>query len=224
MLLLEPPQGDGGQEKPFRRETAGDGTGATMRARMPVFGVVLIALFQWVLLAGTCRAETIIGKGGSIEGFGKLTWGISVEQAEKAYPDLHFGGYEIENGKEEPVKMYYRNAVPDKFDGVLFDSIDYGFKRDRFYKVRASLQSKFGPRTLVTRAETSWDQLAESLVRKYGAPKEHSTTYVTEYLVVVKEMRWVIGGVFIRLNYKGPERADEDQLIFEIGKRPEGRS
>ncbi|MHB1025526.1 MAG: hypothetical protein ACYC24_07425 [Desulfobacteria bacterium] len=195
-----------------------------MRARMPVFGYFLIALFQWVLFAGTCRAETIIDRGGSIEGFGKLTWGISEEQAGNAYPDLHFGGYEIENSKEEPVKMYSRNTVPEKFDGVLFDSYDYGFKGNRFYKVRASLQSKIGPRTLVTRAEMSWNQLAEYLVRKYGAPKEHSTKYVTEYLVVVKEMRWEIGGVFIHLNYKGPERADEDQLIFEMGKRPEGRS
>jgi hypothetical protein len=189
-----------------------------MRARIPVFGCFLLAIFQWVLFAGTCRAESIIDRGGSIEGFGKLSWGISEEQAGNAYPDLHFGGYEIENSKEAPVKMYSRNAVPEKFDGVLFDSFDYGFKGDRLYKVRASLQSKIGPRTLVTRAETAWNQLAEYLVRKYGAPKEHSTRYVTEYLVVVKEMRWDIGGVFIRLNYKGPERADEDQLIFEMGK------
>lgn len=191
---------------------------------MPVFGYFLIAMFQWVLLAGTCRADSIIDRGGSIEGFGKLTWGISEEQAGNAYPDLHFGGYEIESNKEEPVKTYSRNAVPEKFDGVLFDSFVYGFKGNRFYKVRASLQSRIGPRTLTTRAETSWNQLAEYLVRKYGAPKERSIRYMTEYLVVVKEMRWEIGGVFIRLNYKGPESADEDQLIFEVGKRPEGGS
>jgi len=185
---------------------------------MPVFGYILIALSQWAFFAGTCRAETIIDRGGSIEGFGKLTWGISEEQAGKAYPDLHFGGYEIENSKEEPVKMYARNAVPEKIDGVLFDSFDYGFKGDRFSKVRASLQSRIGPRTLVTRAETAWNQLVEYLVRKYGAPKENSTRYVTEYLVVVKEMRWKVGGVFLRLNYRGPESADEDHLIFEMGK------
>jgi hypothetical protein len=218
MLLLKPSQGEDGQEGRIRRETAGDGAGATMRARIPVFGYFLLALFQWVLFAGTCRAESIIDRGGSIEGFGKLTWGVSEEQAGNAYPDLHFGGYVIENSKEAPVKMYSRNAAPEKFDGVLFDSFDYGFKGNRFYKVRASLQSKIGPRTLVTRAETAWNQLAEYLVRKYGAPKERSTRYVTEYLVIVKEMRWDIGGVFIRLNYKGPETADEDQLIFEMGK------
>jgi hypothetical protein len=203
---------------------ASDIGGAAMRARMPAVGSFLIVLFQWVLFAGTCCAGTIIDRGGSIEGFGKLIWGISTEQAGTAYPDLHFGGYEIENTKEEPVKIYSRNAVMEKLDGVLFDSFDYGFKGDRFYKVRASLQSKIGPRTLTTRAETSWNHLAEYLVGKYGAPKEHSTRYVTEYLVVVKEMRWEIGGVFIRLNYKGPESADEDHLIFEMGKRPEGRS
>lgn len=195
-----------------------------MRARMPVFGCFLLALFQWALFTGRGRAETIIDRGGSIEGFGKLTWGISEELAGNIYTDLHFGGYEIENNKEEPVKMYSRTAVPEKFNGVLFDTFVYGFKANRFYKVRASLQSKIGPRTLTTRAETSWNQLAEYLVRKYGAPKERSTRYVTEYLVIVKEMRWDIGGIFIRLNYKGPETADEDQLIFEVGKRPEGRS
>jgi|GEM_PF-1064229 len=218
MLLVDPSHGDVGKEEPFRREAAGDDAGVTMRTRMPVFGYILIALSQWAFFAGTCRAETIIDRGGSIEGFGKLTWGISEEQAGKAYPDLHFGGYEIENSKEEPVKMYARNAVPEKIDGVLFDSFDYGFKGDRFSKVRASLQSRIGPRTLVTRAETAWNQLVEYLVRKYGAPKENSTRYVTEYLVVVKEMRWKVGGVFLRLNYRGPESADEDHLIFEMGK------
>jgi len=185
---------------------------------MPMIGFHLTVLFSAVLFAGTCHAEAVIDRGGSIEGFGKLTWGLSSEQAGKTYPDLQFGGYEIENSKEEPVRIYIRNDVPEKFHGVLFDSFEYGFKGDRFYKVRASLQSKIGPRTLVTRAETSWNQLAEFLVRKYGTPKEHSTKYVTEYLVVVKEMRWDIGGVFIHLSYKGPERADEDHLIFEMGK------
>jgi hypothetical protein len=218
MLLFESSQGEDGHEVRIMRDRIGDGAGATMRARMPAVGSFLIVLFLWALIAGTCRAETIIERGGSIEGFGKLIWGISAEQAGNAYPDLHFGGYEIENSKEEPVKIYSRNAVIEKIDGVLFDSFDYGFKGDRFYKVKASLQSKIGPRTLTTRAETSWNHLAEYLVRKYGAPKEHSTKYVTEYLVVVKDMRWDIGGVFIHLNYKGPERADEDQLIFEMGK------
>ena len=188
-----------------------------MRTRKPLIGYFL-ALLSVMLLPGACRAEAVIDRGGSIEGFGKLTWGISAEQAEKAYPDLNFRGYEIENSKEEPIKIYYRKTAPEKFVGVAFDLFEYGFKGGRFYKIRASLQSKIGPRTLVTRAETSWNQLAEYLVRKYGAPKEHSTRYVTEYLAVVKEMHWEIGGVFIHLNYRGPERADEDQLIFEMGK------
>jgi hypothetical protein len=185
---------------------------------MPVSGYFLIVLFSGALFAGTCPAEAIIGRDGSIEGFGKLTWGVSVEQAEKAYPDLHFGAYEIENRKEEPVKIYYRKPSPEKIDGVVFDSVEYGFKGDGFYKVRASLQSKIGPRTLITRAEASWNQMAEYLRRKYGAPKEHRTDYVTEYLVVDKKMRWGTGGVFIHLKYKGLEGANEDQLIFEMGK------
>jgi len=189
-----------------------------MNTRMPVSGYFLIALFSGALFAGTCPAETIIGKGGAIEGFGKLTWGIPVEQAVKACPDLHFSAYEIENRKEEPVKIYLRNADLEKIGGVVFDSVEYGFKGDRFYKVRASLQSRFGPRTMITRAEASWNQMSEYLRRKYGAPKEHWANYVTEYLVVVKEMRWETGGVFIHLNYKGLEGENEDQLIFEMGK------
>jgi len=189
-----------------------------MNTHMPMSGYFLIALFSGALFAGTCPAESIIGRDGSIEGYGKLTWGVSVEQAEKAYPDLHFDAYEIENRKEEPVKFYYRSASPEKIDGVVFDSVEYGFKGGGFYMVRASLQSKIGPRTLTTRAEASWKQMAEYLRRKYGAPKEHRTDYVTEYLVVEKKMRWEIGGVFILLNYKGLEGENEDQLIFEMGK------
>jgi hypothetical protein len=210
--------GCGKHRESFQRGTAGDGAGAAMNARMPISGYFLIALFSGVFFTGTCPAEAIIGKGGAIEGFGKLTWGISVEQAEKAYPDLYFSAYEIENRKEEPVKIYLRNADPEKIGGVVFDSVEYGFKGEGFYKVRASLQSRFGPRTMITRAEASWNQMAEYLRRKYGAPKEHRTNYVTEYLVVVKEMRWETGGVFIHLNYKGLEGENEDQLIFEMGK------
>ena len=189
-----------------------------MNTRMPMSGYFLIAIFSGALFVGTCPAEGIIGRDKSIEGFGKLTWGVSAEQAEKAYPDLHFSAYEIENRKEEPLKIYYRNAGTEKIDGVVFDSVEYRFKGNGFYKIRASLRSKIGPRTVVTQAEASWGRMAEYLVRKYGEPKEHRTEYMTEYLVVVKEMRWEVGGVFIHLNYKGPVGVNEDQLIFEMGK------
>ena len=218
MLRCQLSGGCGKHRESFGRGTAGNGAGVAVNTRMPMSGYFLIALFSGALFVGTCPAESIIGKDGSIEGFGKLTWGVSVEQAGKAYPDLHFDAYEIENRKEEPVKIYYRNAGTEKIDGVVFDSVEYRFKGDGFYKVRASLQSKIGPRTLTTRAEASWNQMAEYLRRKYGAPKEHRTDYVTEYLVVEKKMRWKIGGVFILLNYKGLEGENEDQLIFEIGK------
>jgi hypothetical protein len=189
-----------------------------MRTRTPTIWIFVTVLLQGVLFAGACRAEAIVDKGGSIEGFGKLPWGISVEQAGKAYPDLRFRGYEIWNRKEEPVKIYYRNAGPGKIDAVVFDSLDYVFKGDAFSLVRASLRSKIGPRTLVTRAEASWNQLSEYLVRKFGEPKESRSSYVTEFLVVLKDMRWETGGVFIHLGYRGPDREDEDQLIFEMGK------
>ena len=218
MLRFQLSGGCGKHGESFGRGTAGDGAGAAMNARMPMSGYFLIALFSGVFFTGTCPAEAIIGKGGAIEGFGKLTWGISVGQAEKAYPDLHFSAYEIENRREEPVKIYYRSASPEKIDGVVFDSVEYVFKGDGFYKVRASLQSKIGPRTMITRAESSWNQMVEYLRRKYGAPKEHRTDYVTVYLVVVKKMRWETGDVSIHLNYKGLEGENEDQLIFEMGR------
>ncbi len=179
---------------------------------------ILILLLSGVLFTGTCPAEAMIGKSGAIGGFGKLTWGVPVEQAEKAYPDLHFSAYEIENRKEEPLKIYYRNAGTEKIDGVVFDSVEYRFKGNGFYKIRASLRSKIGPRTLVTQAEASWGRMAEYLVRIYGEPKVRRTEYMTEYLEIVKEMRWEVGGVSIHLKYKGPEGVNEDQLIFEIGK------
>jgi hypothetical protein len=205
-------------EKPVGRGTAGDGAGAAMKTRIRVTRHFLIVLLSGVFFTGTCPAEAIIGRDGSIEGFGKLTWGVSVEQAEKAYPDLYFGNYELVNRKEEPDKIYYRSVRPEKIGGVVFETYEYMFKRDAFYKIRASLRSKIGPRTLVTQAEASWGRMAEYLVRKYGEPKERRTEYMTEYLVVVKEMRWEVGGVFIHLNYKGPKGVNEDQLIFEMGK------
>jgi hypothetical protein len=189
-----------------------------MKTRTRVTRHFLIVLLSGVVFTGTCPAEAIIGRDGSVGGFGKLTWGVSVEQAEKAYPDLYFGDYELVNRREEPEKIYYRTDNPEKIGGVVFDTYEYRFKRDAFYEIKASLRSKIGPRTLVTRAESSWGQMAEYLVRKYGEPKERRTEYMTEYLVVVKEMRWDVGGVFIHLNYKGPKGVNEDQLIFEMGR------
>lgn len=195
-----------------------------MKTRTRVTRHFLIVLLSGVVFTGTCPAEAIIGRDGSIGGFGKLAWGVSVEQAEKAYPDLYFGDYELVNRREAPEKIYYRKTSPGKIGGVDFETCEYRFKRDAFYKIRASLRSKIGPRTLVTQAEASWGRMAEYLVRKYGEPKERRTEYMTEYLVVVKEMRWDVGDVFIHLNYKGPKEENEDRLIIEIGKKPEGRS
>jgi len=77
-------------------------------------------------------AESIIGKDGSIEGFGKLTWGVSVEQAGKAYPDLHFDAYEIENRKEEPVRYTTETPARKKSTASFSDSVEYRFKGDGF--------------------------------------------------------------------------------------------
>lgn len=185
--------------------------------------LAFVALMVVFLFENVCFAEKSTRRGESIEGFRELKWGVSVEQARNIYKDLYFDQYVLADHKDEPSKVYFRKDENGVIDNVSFDSVEYWFRRNDFYRIRAILHSRFGPRTLVTRAEASWDQMVEYLRREYGEPKENSTRYVTEYLVVVKEMRWEVGGVFLHLNYRGPESADEDQLIFEMGKRPEGR-
>ncbi len=147
-----------------------------------------------------------------------MKWGVSVEQARNIYKDLYFDQYVLADNKDEPSKMYIRKDEYDVIDNVSFDSVEYFFRRNHFHRIRADLRSRFGPRTLVTRAEASWEKMVEYLRRKYGDPKEQRTRYVTENLAVVKEMRWEEGDIFLHLTYKGPERTNEDQLIFEMGK------
>lgn len=178
----------------------------------------IAALMFVVLFENVCFAQKITRQGESIEGFRELKWESSVEQAWDIYKDLYFDRYVLADNKDEPSKVYFRKDEYGVIDNVSFDSVEYLFRRNHFHRIRATLHSRFGPRTLVTRAEASWEKMVEHLRRKYGEPKEHRTDYVTENLAVEKEMRWETGGVFLHLIYKGPERTNEDQLIFEMGK------
>jgi hypothetical protein len=178
----------------------------------------MVAL-MFVFLPGiVCFAKNTAPQVERIEGFRELKWGVSVEQGSNIYKDLYFDQYVLADSKDEPSKVYFRKDEYGVIDNVSFDSIEYWFRRDHFHRIRATLHSRFGPRTLVTRAEASWEKMVEYLRRKYGEPKEHRTDYAAENLAVVKEMRWEEGDVFLRLIYKGPARTNEDQLIFEMGK------
>ncbi len=180
--------------------------------------VAMVVLMIVFLLDIVCFAKNITHQGESIEGFRELEWGVPVEQARNIYKDLYFDQYALEDNKDEPSKVYLRKDEYGVIDNVSFDSVEYWFRRNHFHRIRATLRSRFGPRTLVTRAEASWEKIVGYLRRKYGEPKEHRTDYLTENLAVVKEMHWEAGGVFLHLKYKGPDRANEDQLIFEMGK------
>jgi len=152
------------------------------------------------------------------QGFGDLKWGIPLEQALRVYPDLHFEGYRIVNEKVAPFQAYVRERTSDRVGGVKFDSLEYWFRGDRFVGIRAVLNSRIGPRTLVTEAERSYDLLADRIRRAYGAPSRRTVKYVTEYLAVVKGMTWKNRGVSIRLQYNGAWKGDVDRLTLDMGK------
>ena len=189
------------------------GTGRSAIGSMIVFLVALLA-------AGICRGERApaLRRGETVPGFGDLRWGDSVEQASKAYPALQFSGYRMASRKEEPWKAYSIKGDPCRIDNVLFESIEYWFRGNRFERVRAVLHSRIGPRTLVTKAEESYDRIFERLRRQHGEPAERKVSYRSENLAIVKETRWVAGGVFMILTYKGPEEGNEDLLVFDMGR------
>lgn len=152
------------------------------------------------------------------QGFGDLKWGNTVEQALRAYPDLHFEGYRIVNDKEAPFRAYVRDRSSGRVDGVRFDSLEYWFRGDRFVRIRAVLNSRIGPRTLVTEAERSYDLLADDFRRAYGVPSQRTVKYVGEYLAVIKGMTWETRGVTIRLQYNGAGEGDVDRLTLDMGE------
>jgi len=173
-------------------------------------------------IADHCFSQPGISKSQVIEGFGKLAWGISVEQALGIYPDLYFGNYVLEDSKREPSRIYFRKQETPVIEDVVFDSIQYWFKDNRFYRIKAVIHSGIGPRSLLTRSEEAFDRLQESLTRKYGAPAIYSEKYFTDFISVVRDVEWTRGDVLVVLKYKGPEGTNEDRLTFELvkGGRP----
>jgi len=176
-----------------------------------------LAMIGFVLLSGAVGlAQRTVQKGSGIEGFRELRWGTSIEQSSKIYQDLHFEKYVISGGKEEPRKVYVRKADHGEIEDVTFDSIEYWFKGDHFYQIRAELHSRIGPRTMVTRAENAFAKMNDRLRSRYGDPSGHKVDYVTEYIVVVREATWNVDHSAITIKYEGTGRTNEDLFTLTM--------
>ena len=188
------------------------------RIRASIIG--FLAMIGIVLLLETAGlAQRTVQKGGGIEGFRELRWGTSIEQSLKIYQDLSFEKYVISDSKEEPRKVYVRRVEHGEIEDVVFDSIEYWFKGDHFYQVRAVLHSRIGPRTLVTRAENAFDKINGRLRNRYGDPSGHKVDYVTEFIVVVREATWIVDHSAITIKYEGTGRTNEDVLIMTMQEK-----
>jgi hypothetical protein len=181
----------------------------------------LLAMIGFVLLLGTVGlAQRTVPKGSGMEGFGELRWGTSIEQSLKIYQDLSFSKYVVSEGKEEPWKVYVRKVERGVIENVTFDSIEYWFRGDHFFQIRAVLHSRIGPRTLVTRAEDAFDKMNGRLRNRYGDPSGHKVEYVTEFIVVVREATWIVDPSAITIKYEGAGRTNEDLFTLTMREKP----
>ena len=189
------------------------------RIRASIIGS--LAMIGIVLLLETVGlAQRTVQKGGGVEGFRELRWGTSIEQSSKIYQDLHFEKYVISDSKEEPWKVYVRTVEHGEIEDVTFDSIEYWFKGDHFYKISAVLHSRIGPRTLVTQAENAFDKINGRLRTRYGDPSGHKVDYVTEFIVVVKEATWIVDPSVLSIKYEGVGRSNEDSFTLTMQEKP----
>jgi hypothetical protein len=191
-----------------------------MTSRISIQGC--LALIGFTILVGNGSiARPLIRKAYGNEGFREMKWGISVEQAAKVYGGLDFKKYVVAGGKDEPLKVYVRRGEQGEIGGVAFGSIEYWFRANRFYKVRAVLHSKIGPRTLVSRAESAFEKLTATLKDQYGDPSGDKVDYVTEFIVVMKEATWTVDHSAITVKYEGARRNNEDLLTLVMQEKPE---
>ena len=189
------------------------------RVRASVIGIV--AMIGIALLLETVGlAQRTVPKGSGMEGFRELRWGTSIEQSLRIYQDLYFEKYVISEGKEEPRKVYVRKVEHGVIENVTFDSIEYWFKGDHFYKISAVLHSRIGPRTMVTRAENAFAKMNGRLRNRYGDPSGHKVDYVTEFIVVVREATWIVEPSAITIKYEGAGRTNEDLFTLTMQEKP----
>lgn len=167
-------------------------------------------------------AQRTVHKAVDIEGFRELKWGSSIEQASKTYQDLDFEKYVVSNGMEEPSKVYVRRMERGEIENVAFDSIEYWFRRNQLYQIRAVLHSRIGPRTLFTRAENAFNKINGRLRSRYGVPSKDKVDYVTEWIIVVKEAIWIVDHSSITIRYEGVGRTNDDLLIMTVQGKPKG--
>jgi hypothetical protein len=187
---------------------------------------ILTAIIGFLAMIGIVLLSEAVGlaqktdqKGRAIEGFRELRWGTSIEQSTKIYQDLSFERYVISNGKEEPRKVYVRTVEHGDIENVTFDSIEYWFKGENFYQIRAILRSRIGPRTMVTRAENAFGKINGRLRDRYGNPSDHKVDYVTEFIAVVKEATWIVDHSAITIKYEGAGKTDEDSLTMTMQEK-----
>lgn len=183
------------------------------------FTVGSVALIGFLfLLGGIGLAQERTPKGNGIEGFRELEWGTSIERSTMIYPDLAFERYVV-SGKEEPWKVYVRTAEHAEIEHVWFDSIEYWFRKDRFLKMRALMQSSIGPRTLVTQAENDYGKLESVFTKRYGAPSDRRTDYFTELIIVVKEATWNVDRSAVIVRYDGAGQTNMDVLTLTMQEK-----
>ena len=82
------------------------------------------------------------------------------------------------------------------------------------------MNSRIGPRTLVTQAENAFDQMNGRLKIRYGNPSDHKIAYVTEFIVVVREATWNMGRSAITIKYEGVGRTNEDSFTLTMREKP----
>ena len=188
------------------------------RIRASIIG--LLAMVGIVLLLETVGlAQKTDQKGRDIEGFRELRWGTSIEQSSKIYQDLSFERYVISDGKEEPRKVFVRKVEHGEIENETFDSIEYWFKGEHFYQIRAVIHSRIGPRTLVTRAENAFQKINGRWRNRYGEPSDHKVHYVTEFIAVVREATWIVDHSAITIKYEGAGRTDEDLFTLTMQEK-----
>ena len=156
---------------------------------------------------------------GGTDGFRELRWGASIDQSTKIYPDLVFEKYVISDAKEEPWKVFVRKREHGEIENVAFDSIEYWFKEDHFRRIRAVLNSRIGPRTMVTQAENAFDKMSGRMRNRYGDPSDHRVDYVTEFIVVVREATWIVDRSAITIKYEGTGRTNEDLFTLTMQEK-----
>lgn len=187
-----------------------------MGLRISTAAGIILGIVVSMAVAERCLAQARTATGGPVAGYGNLPWGTTVEEAEAVHPDLYFERFAIEGAKEAPSRVFHRRNENPEIEGVAFDYMEYRFRENRFYMIRAVMISRVGPRSLVTRSEESFDLLRRSLTRRYGAPSKFDESYFTDFVTVVRIAEWDRIDATIVLEYRGTGETNEDQLTFVL--------